>query len=293
MANPNKVSRMPVLPSSLEVTEAAHLTKLRTKCETYFALRLGKLDEQGKPLGSPVGRIMLKIGFLPKSTTQVKTSEGLTSDLVSKSFHVADATAQGENIKLITINERVGLSKTGAKLSKGEALSRVVGAVFSGMCEIAHPRERNKAGRLVLPKEYAESLKQLGWSDWRTPAAHGDRLIESLSPKIDLPVDAFELPKPVGSDTARMAFKVELRNEEGKLVGTGNISKSLYEGYREKVDKLHVTFKAVDAGSAAKANKLAKAAGALETSTTSEADAQAMLDKAIEQAIGDEEAEVA
>lgn len=248
------------VPASLEVTEAANLTNLRKKLEAYFSLRTGKPLE---------GRVMLKIGFLPNGTKSIKTSDGLVSDIVLNSFHVADATAQGEPIKLITVNERVGLSKAAKPLDKGTALNRVVGAVFSGLSEIANPREANKAGKMVRPRAYAETLKTLGWADWRTPLNHGDSFIAAISPKVDLPVDAFELPAPPKATGERKVYKAEIRDETGKLLGTANISKSLFDTYRDKTANLHMSFISVDADSLTKANQLSKALNRLEANSLS------------------------
>ena len=257
----------------IELTEARGLTNLRNLCIRFWEARTGKKLEVAS---------MLKIGFLAKGTKSVKMDKGVEADVVLKPFETHDVTNEGEPLKLIVLNERLGLTQTREPADHTTRIERCVGAIMFALADLTIARDLSKKGTPIRTREYTRALEVAGFLKWNHPLNHAKDFIQSVASKVTFPVEAFELTDPPKKDEGRKVYKAEIRDENAKLISSVICPKSLFEGYRDKVSKLTITLISVDAAASNKANDLAKQAESDEQIKMDEAAKAAALAKVAE-----------
>ena len=258
---------------AFELVEASGLTKMRELATRWLSRRSGV---------SPTSPVLLRIGFLLKGTTAVKTSKGTVENMVSKPYDVFETHKDGKPLTVITLNQRLGLNKMGDPLEHPERVKRCMGALLDALVDLSIPREKNKKGVPIRTRAHTEALNNAGWIKWDQTLTAGDAFSSSIAPEVDFAADAFEPPKPGRSFEGRTVYKAEIRDGQGNLITSLSCAKSLFDAYSDKASGLHISFIAVEAAAAAKADKIAKDAKKLHQAEKDEAEKQAILDKIAE-----------
>lgn len=275
---------------SFELIEAAGATVLREAATAWVRRRLfgtpkpgenTKCDELDKTL------TFVKIGFLDKGTKTPKMSnkdKGTIKDIVAKAFNVHETTKGTEPVKIITLNERIGLTNAGEPLDHANRVERCFGAICTALIEMLYPDEPNKAGKVSKTRENIEARKAIGFTYWNAPLYFAKRAAANIAPKVTFSIDAFELPKPPKSDKPRVEYRAVICTKAGKDLKSLKCSKSDYENFRAEAPELTIRFITVDPLIEAETNKTLKAIERDKNAEADERTKEAILTEALEDA---------
>jgi len=247
--NLNPASDRAKVLGAIEQVEGTRLTNLRRLFESYFE-RMTSIK-----IETPT---MLKIALLHKGTKSVKKAKGAVVDIVSKRHEWHESTVEGEPIKLLFLNERLGLTNAATPRSNTEAIRRYIGAMSHAYAEAFIERKLNARGVPINDTNYNNQLDRLGFRKWDLPSSHAEQFISLVASKVTLPVEAFEIADPPKKDGPRKVYRGEIRHNGKVLCNPIPIPKGVYDTYRDKVAELTMTFIEVDPTALARANKAAK-----------------------------------
>lgn len=268
---------------SYELTEAAGLTEIREAAIRWIQRRLfkdTKPSENTKLAELLNTRFLLRLGNLVTGTKSTKVTEETEVDVVLKAFETYNTTDKGETVKVIFLNQRIGLDKMRKPLNHSEKVERIFGAVCTALIGSLFPPEPDKNGKLRKTREHNEALTSLGFPYWNVAMEHAKVAVSRIAPKVVFAVDAFEIPKAVKANEAREEYRLLICDESGKELKSLKCSKSDFENFSPEATKLIISFRKINPTVEAMARKALKQ---LKRTKDAEADKLAEEAKALEQ----------